>query len=134
MESVWKQLELIASMPTRVGLLRDVCDLLGAEGIDIRSIEAYDRDRTGEFYLVTSDDDLTAAKLAEMGADVASADVVCAEMENKPGALHELAARIADAGINIWQIRATSTPGNDMALAIFRVEDPDGLVELLRNM
>lgn len=134
MENVWKQAELLASMPTRVGLLRDVCKALDAEGIDIRSIEAYDNDDTGEFYLITNNDDLAAAKLAEMGADVASTDVVCAELENAPGALLCLASAIADAGINIWQMRATSTVGNETALAVFRVEDPSSLVTVLKGM
>jgi hypothetical protein len=134
MRSVWKQAELHACMPTRIGLLRDVCSVLDAQGIDIRSIEAYDNDAVGEFYLITSDDELAAEKLGVMGADVASADVVCAELENRPGALLDLAATIAEAGINIWQMRATSAAGNTSALAVFRVEDPGALVEALRNM
>jgi len=134
MENVWKQTELLASMPTRVGLLRDVCAALDAEGIDIRSIEAYDNEDTGEFYLITSHGDLAATKLAEMGADVASTDVVCAELDNEPGALLALAGAIADAGINIWQMRATSTVGNETALVVFRVEDPSSLVAVLKAM
>jgi hypothetical protein len=134
MENVWKQTELLASMPTRVGLLRDVCKVLEAGGIDIRSIEAYDNDDSGEFYLITSDDGPATEKLTEMGADVASAEVVCAELENRPGALLHLASAIADAGINIWQMRATSAAGNETALMVFRVEDPTELVALLEQI
>jgi hypothetical protein len=117
-----------------VGLLRDVCRVLNSEGIDIRSIEAYDNGDRGEFYLITSDDDLATSKLAEMEADVASAEVVCAELENRPGALLTLAESIADAGINIWQMRSTSTSANETALVVFRVEDPGALVEMLRGL
>jgi hypothetical protein len=134
MRNVWKQVELIASMPRRVGLLRDVCRVLNSEGIDIRSIEAYDNGDRGEFYLITSDDDLATSKLAEMEADIASAEVVCAELDNRPGALLALAEAIADAGINIWQMRCTSTATNDTALVVFRVEDPDALVNMLSGL
>ena len=134
MENVWKQAELLASMPTRVGLLRDVCSVLSSEEIDIRSIEAYDNDSSGEFYLITSNDALAAERLAEMGADIGSNEVVCAELENHPGALLDLATAIADAGINIWQMRATSAPGNETTLVVFRVEDPGVLAEMLRRV
>lgn len=134
MENVWKQAELLASMPTRVGLLRDVCSVLSSEGINIRSIEAYDHDASGEFYLITSNDALAAERLAEMGADIGSNEVVCAELENDPGALLDLATAIAEAGINIWQMRATSASGNERALVVFRVEDPGALAEMLRHV
>ena len=134
MHNVWQQVELIASMPTRVGLLRDVCRALESEGIDIRSVEAYDNQDRGEFYLITSDDELAATKLAEMGADVGSNDVVCAELQNSPGALLALSGAIADAGINIWQMRSTSTSQSESALVVFRVEDPGALVEMLRSL
>ena len=134
MENVWKQAELLASMPTRVGLLRDVCRVLSSEGIDMRSIEAYDNDATGEFYLITSNDEAAAKRLTEMGADIGSNEVVCAELKNHPGALLELATAIADNGINIWQMRATSAPGNETALVVFRVEDPAALVGMLREI
>ena len=134
MENVWKQAELLASMPTRVGLLRDVCRVLSSEGIDMRSIEAYDNDGTGEFYLITSNDEAAAKRLTEMGADIGSNEVVCAELKNNPGALLELATAIADNGINIGQMRATSAPGNETALVVFRVEDPAALVGMLREI
>jgi hypothetical protein len=134
MPSVWKQIELVASMPSRVGLLRDICRVLNAEGIDIRSIEAYDNDDRGEFYLITSDDEVASAKLAEMGADIASSEVVCAELENHPGALLELAEAIGDAGFNIWQMRCTNMPSNETALVVFRVEDPGALVAVLGGL
>jgi len=132
--NVWQQAELVASMPTRVGLLRDVCAALKLADIDIRSIEAYDNDDRGEFYLITSDDESAEAELTKMGGDVASADVVCAELANHPGALLELSQAIADAGINIWQMRCTSVATNETALVVFRVEDPSALVEMLGDL
>ena len=134
MENVWKQTELLATMPTRVGLLRDVCKALTDKGVDIRSIEAYDNGDNGEFYLITSDDWVAEQVLREMGADVACSDVVCAQLENRAGALLDLAAAIADAGINIWQMRSTSTPDNASALVVFRVENPAALVSMLHEM
>lgn len=133
MRNVWMQAELHASMPTRVGLLRDVCRVLSYKGVDIRSVEAYDNVDNGEFFLITSDDALTESALVEMGADVASSEVVCAEIDNHPGSLLDLAAEVADAGMNIWQIRSTSTVDSETALVIFRVEDPVAFVDVLRG-
>ena len=67
MENVWKQSELLATMPTRVGLLRDICRALSDKRVDIRSIEAYDNDANGEFYLITSDDWAAESVLREWG-------------------------------------------------------------------
>ncbi len=133
MENVWKQSELLATMPTRVGLLRDVCRALSDKKVDIRSVEAYDNDANGEFYLITSDDWAAESVLREMGADVVLSDVVCAELENRPGALLDLASAIADANINIWQMRSTSTPDSKTALVVFHVENPAALVAMLRE-
>ena len=134
MDDVWKQAELHATMPARIGLLRDICRALTAKDVDIRSIEAYDNDSVSEFYLITSDDWAAESVLREMGADVAPSDVVCAELENRPGALLDMAAAIADAGINIWQMRSTSTPENETALVVFHVENPTALVAMLRKV
>jgi hypothetical protein len=132
MDNVWKQAELHATMPTRIGLLRDICRALAAKDVDIRSIEAYDNDSVGEFYLITSDDWAAEKILRELGADVAPTDVVCAELENRPGALLDLATAIADADINIWQMRSISTSDSEKALVVFHVENPVALVAMLR--
>ena len=129
--NAWVATELKAVGPTRVGLLADVCDVFYTEGIDIVAIGAYDKSGMAEFLMITSDSELAEDKLAGMGMDVTASQVVCVELASAPGALKPVAQALAEAGINVSQIHATTAAGSSTALAVLKVDDPQGVAQMV---
>jgi hypothetical protein len=125
--------EILFKAPTRVGLLADVSEALRRAGVNITAIGAYDKGDTAEFLLLTSDNRLTNDALGALGGDVGLAPVVVAEVENRPGELARIARRIADEGINVAQIHATSSDGPTVTIVMLTDEETK-VVDLIRQL
>jgi hypothetical protein len=124
--------EILYTAPTRVGLLADVTETLANAGVNIRAIGAYDKDDMGEFLMITSNNRTTAEALAPLGGTIDLAPVVVVEVDNTPGKLASIARTIADAGLNISQIHATTTDAAT-AMIVLRTDDEAKVVHLLEN-
>jgi hypothetical protein len=110
--------EIEFKAPTRVGLLADVTEALSEAGVNILSIGAYDKGATGEFLMVTSNNKLAFAALEKLGGEVDLQPVVVAEVPNRPGELAIIARRLADNGINVTQVYATSVDAPTVMVVI----------------
>lgn len=125
--------ELVYRAPTRVGLLAEVAEALHAADVNIYAIGAYDKGDQGEFLLLTSNNRAAGEALTALGGEVDMASVVVVEVPNTPGELALVARKIADAGINISQIHATTTD-SPTAMIVLRTDKEVDLVELLERM
>ncbi len=125
------QSELFFTMPARVGALAEVSEVLKDAGVNIVAIGAYDKEDHGEFMLIVSDTAAGKAALEAKGLEVVEKSVVTVEVADRPGALAEVARRVADGGVNIGWAYAT-TSGGTTALLVLRTKDNDRVVELLR--
>ncbi len=110
--------EIMFKAPTRVGLLADVTEALLEAGVSILSIGAYDKGATGEFLMVTSNNKLAFAALEKLGGEVDLQPVVAAEVPHEPGELAMIARRLADNGINVAQVYATSVDAPTVMIVI----------------
>lgn len=122
--------EIFVTAPDRVGLLAQVSAAIADAGVNIIGICAYRVDGQGEFMILTGDNDAAASAVTALGVGVQSKDVAVVELPETVGALAETAARIADAGIDIHWLFATSGDGRH-AKAVFGCEDPAALVAVL---
>lgn len=100
--------EIVFKAPTRVGLLADVTRAVFETGTNILAIGAYDKGDMGEFLMITDDNGAAMSALEGMGT-VELQGVIVAEVDNEPGTLGRMAERLADAGVNVSQIHATTT-------------------------
>ncbi len=124
--------EVLFKAPTRIGLLADVTGALLAAGVNITAIGAYDKGDTAEFLLLTSDNRLTGEALAPLGGEVGLVPVVVTEVDNRPGELAAIARRLADAGINVAQMHATSTDAPTMTIVML-TSDEIRVIGILRD-
>ncbi len=122
--------ELFFVTPTRIGLLAEVSEVLRDAGVDIRAIGAYDEGDHGEFMLIVSDTPTAKVALGRMGINAVEKSVVTVEVPDTPGALAEVARKIADGGVNVGWVYAT-TSGAPTATLVLRSQDNDRIVELL---
>jgi hypothetical protein len=121
--------ELVATAPTRVGLLADVTNALAAAGVDIRAIMGWEMEGAASFTVVADDTARATEALRDAGFEVTTEKVVAVEMPDRPGALDEAASRIAEAGINIDWMYAT-TSGGGTATVLFKTGDDDAVTKL----
>ena len=121
---------LVLAMPTKVGLLADVTTALQGAGVDILAVMAHETPAgNGEFMFVTSDADLAADALEKTGAPVRRSQVVVLWMPDELGALDEAVRRVADAGVNILSLFAT-TSQSSYATVILQSADNEKVVGL----
>jgi hypothetical protein len=122
--------ELFFTTPSTTGTLAQVTEALRDASVDIRAIGAYDKDDHGEFMMVVSDVAAAKAALAEMGIAAEEKSVVTVEVTDRPGALAEVARTIADGGVNVGWVYAT-TSGAPTATLVLRTPDNARAAELL---
>ncbi len=130
MTSARTAMQLVLSMPTRMGLLAEIAEALSAAGVNITAISAYERDGGAKFLMVTSDNAKAKEALGGLGGDIREKSVVLAEMANQPGALRDAAKKIAGAGINIEYSYGTAGAA-DVATVVFSTADDDQVARLL---
>jgi hypothetical protein len=113
--------EISFSLGDRVGLLAEVTTVLAKAKVNINALCAYGMEGNAFFMLTTSSNAKAKKALAPLGVAIEEKDVVQVEMANKPGELQKVAQRIADAGIDIEYVYATT--GGGKATCVFKSAD-----------
>jgi hypothetical protein len=111
--------------------LAEITELLAAKGISIASIvaEAYGNDGVMHIDLDAADQDKALGELTAAGYQAVTEDVLLARIQDRPGALAELARRLRDAeldvrGLNMvqrddgWAVVAIASSDNAVARSV----------------
>ena len=130
MTSARTAMQLVCSVPTKVGLLADIAEGLRLAGVNILAISAYERDGMAKFLMVTSDNAKATEAICGIGAEVNEKSVLVVSMPNTPGALEVAARKIAEAGINIEYTYGTAGAA-DMATVVVKTADDEQAARLL---
>ena len=88
----------------RPGELARLGEVAGAAGVNIEGFAAFTGDSSGVVHVLVADESLATLRAAFTGADLAVVDereVFVVSVANEPGALGEVARRLADAHVNI---------------------------------
>ena len=123
--------EIRLSMPNRVGLLSEVTTAIANAKVNINAICAYAMENNAFFMLTTSSNSKAKKALAPLVFGVDEKDVIQVEVPNKPGELQKLAKKIADAGIDIEYMYATTVGGK--ATCVFRTADDQQAMKVIRK-
>jgi len=89
---------VLENMP---GMLLDVSERLGAEGINIRAISVADTSDASTVRFVSDDPQKTANVLRSRGLSVTERDVLAVEVPDHPGGLQAILRPLKAAGINV---------------------------------
>ena len=95
--------DLTIILEDRPGTMADVGEALGKAGVNIQGLCGFPCEGKGVGHLMVADADATAARnaLKAIGIEVPrERPVLVFEIEDQPGALGEVARRIANAGVN----------------------------------
>lgn len=126
--------EVLFKAPTRIGLLADVAEALNGAGVNILAIGAYDKGDVGEFLMLTSNNKLAYEALSGLAGEMDMQSVIVAEVPNEPGELAAIARTLADNGINVGQIFATSAEGANTVQLVLTASCEIDVVGLLEKL
>ena len=124
--------QLSLFLENRPGQLREPCEALAAAGIDLLTMSLADTAQFGILRFIVRDPERARQVLEQAGMVVRVTEVVPVEVENRPGGLAEVLARIEEAGLGVeymYDFGAASRGGK--AAIIFRFEDPDKALSAL---
>ena len=111
------------TLQNKPGTLAQVCSALGKAGVNISALLAPEIRGKGKVRLLV--DNLDKAKDALKAAKIrfGEEEAIAVELDNKPGALGEVAEKLAQAKINIRYVYATTSEGSAKATVVLAVPD-----------
>jgi len=131
MAKVRKVKEIRLSMPNRVGLLLEITTAVANAKVNINAICAYALENNAFFNLITGSNAKAKKALAPLGFGVEEKDVIQVELPNKPGEMQKVAKKIADAGIDIDFMYATTI--GSKATCILKTADDQKAIMVVRK-
>ncbi len=93
--------QLTVFLENQTGRLAEVTGILKERGINLRGFSTTEARDYGILRLVVSDVETAHQALKEAGFTTHLADVICIEVEDKPGGLYKILDILAREGINI---------------------------------
>lgn len=111
-----KQLTIVA--PDRPGLVARVTEVLAAAGTNVESFDAGASGGTAVVALTVDRYDEALRALHTAGFEPVTEDAILVRLEDRPGALAEVARRFREAGIELRGLRIIRTAGGQTVAAI----------------
>ena len=125
--------QLSLFLENQPGQIVEPCRVLARAGIDIRTLTLADTQQFGILRLIVSDWQAGAKALREAGYVINLTEVVAVEVPDRPGGLAGLLELLEGSGVNIEYMYAFTFGRADRAVLIFRFDDPDRAIELLKG-
>ena len=85
----------------KAGMLAEVSEAIAAQNINIEAICAHGKQGNAVFYVVTADNARAKEALKSKGWRVKEEDAIMIDLDNTPGALQALSARLREKGVNL---------------------------------
>ena len=103
--------ELVVTVPNKIGILANISKILADHGINIEGVAGYAANNEAKIMLVASDTLRAKEALVKAGYKMTKEnEIVIVDLENKPGALKGISAKLADAKIDIKYTYGTACP------------------------
>ncbi len=126
--------EIVVTMPNKIGILANISKMLADHGINIEGVAGYASNNEAKIMIVV-DDTLRAKEALEKAGykSVSQSGVVVVDLENKPGALKGVTAKLAGEKIDIKYTYGTTCPEGCPARLVLSTSDNEKAVVLLKT-
>ena len=126
--------ELVLTVPNKMGTMSNVSKVLADHGINIEGVAGYAMGNEAKIMIVADDVLRAGEALKKAGFKaIETKEVVVVELENKPGALKSLSARLMDAKIDIRYIYGTTCSGGSAATLIVSTVDNEKALVIFKG-
>jgi hypothetical protein len=116
--------QLTVAWQNRPGELANVCAVLAEVGVNIDALATAEAGEYGAVRMLVDNVDAARQVFRQAGVAHTTIDVLACEIANAPGALTEVAGKLAAEKVNIEYFYASASPGAGSALGVFKVSDP----------
>lgn len=124
---------IIVTVENKIGVLADMSNILADQGINIEAVKGYAENKSAKIMLVTEDSQRAIDALKKKGYKSAVEDeVIMIELENAPGALKGITAKLASQGIDIKYIYGTTCLGPCSARLVLSTSDNEKALVALK--
>ena len=125
--------QFVISSQSKPGVLAKVASVLGEAGVNIKSFSAPEVTGTGKLRLLVADVESTRAALKAAKIKFSEETALLLSLENKPGALKEVADLLTKSRINIKCGYCTPSREGKRAIVVLTVSNTDKALTVLRN-
>jgi len=116
--------EINVTIANKIGVLADIAKIIAEHGINIEALAGYAEDKEAKIMLVTEDNlRATDALVKNKYKSIKENEVLILELENKPGDLRNVTAKLSDEDIDIKYIYGTSCSAGCPAKIILSTSD-----------
>ena len=120
--------EIFVVLEDRPSTLGELCSHLAENGVNIEAIGVFQD--TAKLYVKNVNKAMKV--LSKLGYTTELRDVLKVELENRLGALAEVATKLGNKGINIEYCYGTISKKAGIASVILDVSDPDRAIKILK--
>ncbi|NPV29684.1 MAG: ACT domain-containing protein [Firmicutes bacterium] len=120
-------------LENKCGRLASVTRALGSRDINIRAFSIADTTDFGILRLIVNRPEEAYQALRDEGFTVSITDVIAVRIPDRPGGLADVLELMQEAGVNIEYMYAFVEKVSRDALAVFRVENVDAALRLMRE-
>lgn len=124
--------QLSVFVENQFGNLSEILDVLSENDINIRALSMADTSEFGILRMIVDDTEKAALKLREIGVVVKSSEVIAEHIDDTPGGLAKLVAKLKKGGVSIEYLYAFLNREDDSAQVVLRVDDTKKAEELLK--
>ena len=121
--------EIFVVLENRPATLGEMCSHLAENGINIEAIGVFQD--TAKLYVKNTNKAMKI--LAKLHYVTELREVIKVDLENRPGALAEIATTLGNKGVNVEYCYGTLSKKGDMASVILDVSDIDKAMKLIKN-
>ena len=93
--------EITIITENKVGILADICELLGGSGVNIEAISAQGLGDSGLIRIITGDATTANRVLSKTGHKIKTSDILVIDMVDRPGELAKITRKISKSGVNV---------------------------------
>jgi hypothetical protein len=118
-----KVTQIVVPLANKPGALAQLCSILGKAGVNITGLLAPEIRGRGKVRVLVDNPDKAKDALKEAKIRFSEEDVIAVELDNRSGALGEVAEKLAQSKINIKFAYATASEESAKAMVILAVPD-----------
>jgi hypothetical protein len=129
---VTQQTQFSLFLINKPGILASILNALASAQVNLLAVTLIDSQEHGVLRLVAQDPAKARLTLESLNLPLTETDVLCLELDNRPGALASATSTLGDHHVNINYAYCTTTPSSPTrTLAILKVADPTKATKLL---
>ena len=126
-----KHIQISIAMKNEVGGLCRLCGVLARAQVNVMGLSIEDCTDEGFVRLIVDEPKKAMKTLDASKIPHHEQDVILLELENEPGALQRVSARLADGGVNVQYAYGTADLHGRGGALVLRVSDTDKAVAIL---